>query len=303
MWITRTSIDNPVFATMVMVAITVLGVFSYLGLKVEQMPDVALPYVFIQTAYPGAAPEAVEADVTKPIEYAVNQVSGIKRIISNSREGRSDVFAEFRLSTNVSQAVQDVRDRIATIRASFPRDVKDPQVFRVENENSQPVVSLAVMSQTTGLRELTSLTDQTIVKSLENLPGVARIDINGRVTRQILIQIKPNALMALGIGVDQVINAIRNANQDVPAGRITKGSSDSIVRVEGKIKDPLQFGRIIVAQQGGGRIYLTQVGDVNEGEKEQESSARINGHPAITIDIQKAQDANIGETGRNVRAA
>ncbi len=303
MWITRVSIRNPVFATMVMVAITVLGVFSYLRLKVEQMPDVSLPFVYVQTTYPGAAPEAVEADVTKPIEYAVNQVSGVKRIFSNSREGRSDVFAEFRLATNVPQAVQDVRDRIATIRSSFPRDVKDPQVFRVENENSQPVVSLALMSQTTGLRELTSLTDQTIVKVLENLPGVARIDINGRVTRQILIQIKPDALTSLGLGVDQVIAAIREANQDVPAGRITKGSSDAVVRVEGKIKDPAQFGRIIVAQQGGGAIYLNQVADVIDGEKEQDSISRINGHAAITLDIQKAQDANIVETGRNVVAA
>ena len=303
MWITRTSINNPVFATMVMVGITVLGVFSYARLKVEQMPDVSLPFVYITTVYPGAAPEAVEADVTKPIEYAVNQVSGVKRVFSNSREGRSDIFAEFRLTTNVAQAMQDVRDKISPIRPTFPKDVKDPQVVRVENENSQPVVSLAVLSQTTGLRELTSLTDQTIVKALENLPGVARIDVNGRVTRQILIQIKPDALTALGIGVDQVINAIRDANQDVPAGRITKGSSDSVVRVEGKIKDPAQFGRIIVAQQGGGPVYLTQVAEVIDGEKEMESISRINGHPAITLDIQKAQDANIVETGRNIRAA
>jgi hydrophobic/amphiphilic exporter-1 (mainly G- bacteria), HAE1 family len=303
MWITRTSIDNPVFATMVMVAITVLGIFSYQRLAVEQMPDVTLPYVSITTVYPGAAPEAVEADVTKPIEYAVNQVSGVKRIFSNSREGRSDVVAEFRLATNVAQAVQDVRDKIAPIRPAFPADVKDPQVVRVESENSQPVVSLAVMSQTTGLRELTSLTDQTIVKALENLPGVARIDVNGRLTRQILIQIKPDALTALGLGVEQVIAAIRAANQDVPAGRITKGASDAVVRVEGKIKDPVQFGRIIVAQQGGGPVYLTQVADVLDGEKEQESISRINGHPAITLDIQKAQDANIVETGRNVRVA
>jgi hydrophobic/amphiphilic exporter-1 (mainly G- bacteria), HAE1 family len=303
MWITRTSIQNPVFATMVMVAICVLGLFSYQRLKVEQMPDVTLPFVFVQTLYPGAAPEVVEADVTKPIEYAVNQVSGVKRIFSNSREGRSEVFAEFRLSTDVTQALQDVRDRIAPIRPTFPRDVKDPQVIRVENENSQPVASLAVMSQTTGMRELTSLTDQTIVKALENQPGVARIDVNGRVTRQILIQIKPNALAALGLGVDQVISAVREANQDVPAGRITKGASDAIVRVEGRIKDPAQFGRIIVAQQGGGAVYLTQVADVIDGEKEQESISRINGHPAITLDIQKAQDANIVDTGRNVRAA
>jgi hydrophobe/amphiphile efflux-1 (HAE1) family protein len=303
MRITRTSINNPVFATMVMVAITVLGVFSYTRLKVEQMPDVSLPFVLILTAYPGAAPEAVEADVTKPIEYAANQVSGVKVIRSNSLEGQSQVFVEFRLATNVAQAIQDVRDKIAPIRTGFPRDVKEPQVIRVDNENSQPVISLAVMSQTTGLRELTSLTDQTIVKALEHQPGVARIDVNGRVTRQILIQIKPNALTALGLGVDQVINAIREANQDVPAGRISKGSSDSVVRVEGKIKDPAQFARIIVAQQGGGAVYLSQVADVIDGEKEQDSISRINGRPAITLDIQKAQDANIVDTGRNVQAA
>jgi len=303
MWITRTSIKNPVFATMVMIAITVLGVSSYLRLKVEQMPDVSLPFVQIMTAYPGAAPEAVEADVTKPIEYAVNQVSGVKRIFSNSREGSSQVFIEFRLTTNAAVAIQDVRDKIALVRPSFPRDVKDPLVNRVDNENSQPVATLAVMSQTTGLRELTSLTDQTIVKALENQPGVARVDVNGRVTREIRIQIKPHAMTALGIGVDQVIQAVQNANQDVPAGRLTRGQNDSVVRIEGKIKDPEQFNRIIVAQQGGGAVYLSQVADIIDGEKEMTSYARINGHPAITLDIVKAQDANIVDTGRNVKAA
>jgi len=303
MWITRTSIANPVFATMVMAGITVLGVFSYNRLRVEQMPDVSLPFVMIATPYPGAAPEAVEADVTKPIENAVNQVSGVKRIFSNSREGSSQVFVEFRLSTNASQAIQDVRDKIAMVRPGFPKDVKDPLVNRVENENNQPVASLAVLSRTTELRELTSLTDQTIVKALENQPGVARVDVNGRVTRQVLIQIRPNALTALGIGVDQVIAAIQNANQDVPAGRLTRGQTDAVVRIEGKMKDPEQFNRIIVAQQGGGPVYLSQVADVIDGEKELASYARINGRPAITLDVQKAQEANIVETGRNVRAA
>ncbi len=303
MWITRTSIDNPVFATMVMIGITVLGLFSYLRLNVEQMPDVTLPYVMILTPYPGAAPEAVENDVTKPVEYAVNQVPGVKEILSNSLEGQSQVFVQFRLSTNVAQAVQDVRDKLAPVRTAFPRDVKDPLVTRVDNQNSQPVVSLAVTSPTTGLRELTSITDQTIVKALENLPGVARIDISGRVTRQILIQIRPEALAALGIGVDQVMNAIRDANQDVPAGRITRGARDEVVRVDGKIKDPSQFGRIVVARQGGGAVYLSQVANVIDGEKDPDSISRINGHPAITLDIQKAQDANIVETGRNIRAA
>jgi HAE1 family hydrophobic/amphiphilic exporter-1 len=303
MWITRVSIKNPVFATMVMVGIVVLGVFSYARLRVEQMPDVTLPFCNIITVYPGASPEAVETDVSKPIEYAVNTVSGVKRIYSNSREGQSQVFVEFRLGTDITRAIQDARDKIALIRGNFPRDVKDPQVVRVDVEDNRPTMTLAVLSPTVDLRELTSLTDQTIVKTLEHIPGVAQLDVNGRVTRQILIQIRPSALASLGIGVDQVMTAIQNANQDVPAGRITRGQNDSVVRVEGKIKDPAQFGRIIVAQQGGGPVYLSQVADVIDGEKELDSISRINGRPSITIDIRKAQDANIIETGRGVADA
>ena len=303
MWITRVSIKNPVFATMVMVGIVVLGAFSYARLGVEQMPDVKLPFANVITVYPGASPEAVENDVSRPIEYAVNTVSGVKRIYSNSREAQSQVFVEFRLGTDITRAIQDARDKIALIRSNFPRDVKDPQVVRVDVEDNRPTMSLAVLSPTVDLRELTSLTDQTIVKALENVPGVAQIDVNGRVTRQILIQIKPSALASLGIGVDQVMTAVQNANQDVPAGRITRGHNDSVVRVEGKIKDPAQFGRIIVAQQGGGAVYLSQVADVIDGEKELDSISRINGRPSITLDIRKAQDANIVETGRGVREA
>jgi hydrophobe/amphiphile efflux-1 (HAE1) family protein len=303
MWITRVSIDNPVFATMVMVAITVLGLFSYNRLRVEQMPDVTLPFLIIQTSYPGASPEAVEVDITKPIESAVNGVAGVKLIRSVTFEGGSSVFVEFRLDTNMLRAMQDVRDKVALVRPGFPRDAKDPLVVRADTENQEPVVSIAVMSGTTSLRELTSLTDQTIVKGLENVPGVARIVAEGQVTRQILIQIRPEALTGLGIGVDQVMNAIRTANQDVPAGRLSRGQSDTIVRIEGKIKDPAQFGRIIVAQQGGGPVYLSQVADVIDGEKEETSIARINGRPSIKIDVLRAQDANVVETGRGVVAA
>ncbi len=303
MWITRVSINNPVFATMVMVGITVLGLFAYNRLRVEQMPDVSLPYVLVLTTYPGANPEVVETDVTKPLEYAINTVSGVSLIRSNTREGQSQVFAEFRMSTDMTKAMQDVRDKISQVRPGFPRDVKEPQVIRADQENTQAAVSLAVISPTMNLRDLTSLTDQTIVKGLENVPGVARIDVNGRITRQILVQIKPTAMTALGIGVDQVAAAIRAANQDVPAGRITRGQNDSIVRVEGKIKDPAQFGRIIVAMQGNAPVYLSQIADVIDGEKEPDSIARINGRPSITLDIQKSQDANMVETGHGVAAA
>jgi multidrug efflux pump subunit AcrB len=182
MWITRISINNPVFATMVMVGIVMLGLFSYARLRIEQMPDVTLPYVLILTAYPGASPEVIEADLTKPIEYAVNTVSGVKRIFSNSLEGQSQVSVEFRLGTDATRAIQDVRDKIAAVRPSFPRDIKESLIERVQIDESEPTVSLAVLSPTVDLRELTSLTDQTIVKALENISGVARVRQRVKIT-------------------------------------------------------------------------------------------------------------------------
>ena len=130
MWITKTSINQPVFATMLMVALLVLGVFSYQRLPVEQMPDVSDPTVSLQVDYPGASPEALENDVIKPIENQVNSVDGVKRIFATMREGTAFMQIEFRLDVNIDVATQEVRDKIAQIRSTFPRDVKDPQVTR-----------------------------------------------------------------------------------------------------------------------------------------------------------------------------
>ena len=175
MWITQTSIKQPVFATMVMCALLVLGVFSYNRLRVERMPEVTYPIVFISVQYPGASPEAVENDVTRPIEEVVNTVNGVRLIRSNTYEGRSETGVELRLDANVERAVQDIRDKIALIRPGFPREAKDPLVLRGDFDNAQPVVSLAVTSKTRSMRELSTMTDQIIVKRFQNVPGVGQV--------------------------------------------------------------------------------------------------------------------------------
>src|SRR5512147_2047496 len=146
MWITRVSINHPVFATMVMVALTVLGLFSYARLGVEPMPDVSPPGVQIWVNYPGASPEQVENDLAKPIENAVNTVAGVKRILSRSDEGRSLTWVEFRLDVDMNRATQEVRDKLAQIRASFPREAKDPVVQRINAEDQEPTATFALLS-------------------------------------------------------------------------------------------------------------------------------------------------------------
>lgn len=303
MWITKTSINQPVFATMVMVALCVLGIFSYNRLRVERMPDIEIPFVFIQVAYPGAAPEAVENDITKPVEEVVNTVNGVKIIRSNSFEGRSETYIEFRLDTNMERAVQDVRDKIAMIRPGFPREARDALVLRGDFDNAQPVVSLAVTSPTRTLRELTTLTDQVIVKRFQNVPGVGQVQVSGGVARQVLINLRPAHMQSQGVGVDEIIAAIQAANMDVPAGKISHGPTEQLVRIEGRIKDPAGFGKIIVARRANGPVYLEQVADVVDGEKEADSLSRINGQPGLTIAVLKVQDANIVEVGNGAKAA
>src|SRR5881394_85159 len=303
MWITKTSINQPVFATMVMVALCVLGLFSYNALRVERMPDITVPFVFIQVNYPGSSPDGVENDITKPIEEVVNTVNGVKVIRSNTWEGRSETYIEFRLDTDMSRAVQDVRDKIALIRPGFPRDAKDPLVLRGDFDNAQPVVQLAVTSPSRTLRELTTMTDQIIVKAFQKVPGVGQVQTSGGVARQVLINLKPAQMMSQGVGVDEVVRAVQAANQDVPAGRIVMGETEQQVRVEGKIKEPAGFGRIIVARRAKGPVYLDQVAEVVDGEREADSISRINGKNGLTLNILKVQDANIVEVGRNTKKA
>jgi hydrophobe/amphiphile efflux-1 (HAE1) family protein len=303
MWITRTSIKYPVFATMVMVGLMVLGVFAYRGLGVESMPNIEIPAVFIETQYPGASPEQVENDVTRPIEEAANTVGGIKTIRSSSFEGRSGVGIEFQLNVNMDRAVQDLRDRISTVRGGFPREVREPVVFRQEGENSAPVLLVSLTSHERSLRDLSMLTEQVIVKRLQNVTGVGQIRINGEQARQVLVQIRPDQLKSLDVGIDEVMNAITATNANLPAGRIVHGVRENLVRIEGKMKEAADFKRIIVANRASGPVYLSQVADITDGAAEEQSISRVNGERAISLEIAKIQDANTVQVGNGVKAA
>lgn len=301
MWITKVSIQNPVFATMMMVALVVLGLFSYQGLGLEQMPDMQSVGVSVQVQYPGASPEIVENDITKPVESVVNTVSGVKRILASSFEGRATLWVEFQLSVNPDKVLQEVRDKIAQIRPSFPKDVKDPFIVRGGSDgNESPVVEMSVSSPTRSLRELSTLTDQVISKKIQSVAGVGRVDVRGAVVRQVQVKLSPDRMAANNVGVNEVLTAIQGTNQNIPAGLITQGANDQLVRLEAKITDPRGFNKIIVARRANAPVYLEQVADIQDGEREEFSISRVNGVRAISISVTKIQDANIVEVGDGI---
>jgi hydrophobe/amphiphile efflux-1 (HAE1) family protein len=300
MWITKISIRHPVFATMVMVALMVLGLSSYKRLGVESMPNVQLPFAAIEISYPGASPEQVENDITRPVEDIVNTVSGVKTIRANSWEGRAGIYLEFQLSTNMDRAMQELRDKVALVRPRFPKEAKDPFIARAEGDNEQAIVTMVLTSSQRGLRELSTMTDQIISKRFQGVPGVGQVRVTGTTKRQVWISLRPDDLRAQAVGVDEVIRAIQNTNTNLPAGNVSQGVSEQLIRVEGKIKDAREFNKIIVARRASGPVYLEQVANVIDGEEEAQSYSRINGQPGVTLEVTKVQDANVVEVGNGI---
>ncbi|MDN3921611.1 efflux RND transporter permease subunit [Roseateles violae] len=301
MWITKVSIKNPVFATMVMVALCVLGLFSYSKLGVEQMPDITLPGAWIDIRYPGASPDAVERQVAKPLEEALNSIAGVNRIQSRSFEGRVQASVEFTLDTDMNRAMQDLRDRLSLAQAQFPQEVKPPFVNRFQGDNAQPVVVMALMSNTRSLRELSILADQNISKRLSRVPGVAQVAIGGMALREVRIDLDPLRLRAYGITPAEIAKALATANNDEPVGVLSDQYRDSMLRVEGRVRDPKRFADLVIAKRGDLVLTMRDLGTLVEREQELDNIARINGQQAVTFNVFKQQDANIVATGQSVK--
>jgi HAE1 family hydrophobic/amphiphilic exporter-1 len=296
MWFTRISIGNPVMATMVMLAFVVLGLFSYQRLAVDQFPNIDFPTVVVQMDYPGASPEIVESEVTKKIEEAVNTVAGINSLYSRSYEGTAVVIVEFNLDVDGRKAADDVREKVALIRPNLRDEVKEPRISRFDPA-SQPIFNVAVLSADGGHspQELTTWATHVLQKRLENVRGVGAVSVIGGVEREINVYVRPAALDALGLSVDQVVAAVRSENQELPMGSIRTREQERVVQINARLKRPDDFREIIVARRGangGNAVKLWQVADVVDGPQEIESLALYNGQRTVLLSVQKSQGEN-----------
>lgn len=301
MFLTRISVNHPVFATMMTITILVIGLFSFHRLGVDELPATDLPIVVIVTAYSGASPETVESEVSRKIESALNTIGGIDTITSESYEGRSIVVVQFELDVNSQVAAQEVRDRVARLEATFPDEVDTPQVTRF-NPDDQPILSIAASSSKRTLSEITTLADRVISNRLGVVSGVGQVAIVGGSERQLLVVVDPDRLEAYGIGVVAVMDAIRRENQDRAAGTLISGINQRIVTVEGRIPDVNGFNSVIVAQDGGYPVYLSDVATVLDGGAELTSRASYQGVPSLGLDIVKVQGANTVQVASALRA-
>lgn len=305
MWFTKVSLKNPVFATMVMLAIVVLGLFSYQRLKVDQFPNIDFPVVVVTVDYPGASPEIVESEVTKKIEEGVNSIAGINALTSRSYEGTAVVIIEFQLHIDGRKAAEDVREKVATVRPLLRTEVKEPRVLRFDPA-SRAVWSLAVLPDEKSGRsavELTTWAEQILKKRLENVRGVGAVNLVGATKREINIYLNPQALEAFGVTPDQVAQAVRNENQDLPVGSIRSLAQERVVQIDARMERPEDFGKIIVARKNGAPVRLDQVARVNDGAQEVESLALYNGQRTLLLSVQKSQGENTIEVVDGLNAA
>ncbi|MFN9506151.1 MAG: efflux RND transporter permease subunit [Rubrivivax sp.] len=295
MWFTRVSIGNPVMAVMVMLAFVVLGLFAVQRLKVDQFPNIEFPFVVVTTEYPGASPEVVELELTRKVEEAANTVAGINQIFSRSYEGASVVIVQFNLEMDGRRAAEDIREKLALVRPLLRAEVKEPRVQRFD-PSSRPIWTVA-LTATDGSRtpvELSSFADQVIKRRLENVRGVGSVTLVGARKREINVYLKPAAMDAYGVAVDQVLQALRTENRDLPAGALRSRESERVVQIDGAVQRPEQLRQIVVARRGASLqpVRLGQVAEVVDGPEEAETLALYNGQRTLAMDVQKSQGDN-----------
>src|SRR6185369_7022164 len=285
------SIKRPIFATVMILALVVLGLFSYRRLSVEMFPNVEFPVVSVVTKFPGASPETVERELSKRIEEAVNQVAGVKHVFSTSRESVSTVVVEFRLEEKVNDCAQEVRAKVSSIRGTLPNGIEEPIIQKLDF-NAMPVAALAVQSDSLSPRDLTTLVEKRVKKRFESVAGVGKVEMVGGRKREINVDLDPVRLDALGLGVNDIVNGIKSENTNTPLGRITRGTAEYPLRIEGKPDRADQYRRMVVAQRNGRPIALGEVAQVTDGVEEKRKLALVNGQAAIGLDIYKQSGGN-----------
>ena len=283
-------VRRPVFATMLITTLMVLGVFSYQRLTVERFPRVEFPVVTITTRLLGAAPQEVETEISDKIEQAINTISGIEELRSTSSEGVSLVFVTFDLDRDLDTAAQDVRDKINTILPLLPKGIDQPTVEKLDPDAS-PIMTISVASNRS-VREMTEYTDKVLRRQLEAVNGVGQVVILGGRKRQVNVNLDGNKLRAYNLTVAQVSQALQGQNLEVPGGRIEEGARTVTLRTLGRLQSVAEFNNIVVSSRGGYPIKISDLGYTEDGVEEIETAGLLNDKPALLLNVRRQSGTN-----------
>ncbi|MDQ3138197.1 MAG: efflux RND transporter permease subunit [Gemmatimonadota bacterium] len=301
MKISDLSIRRPVLATMVSLALVLFGAIGYTRLAVREFPDVDPPIVSVSTELPGANPQVVESAVTDILEEELSTVEGLRTLTSSSAEGFSNITLEFNLERPVEAAAQDVRDKVARIRGRLPEDVREPVVSKQEAD-AQPFFWLALSGENYDLLQLSDLGDRLVKSRLQTLPGVGQARIFGERRFSMRVWLSASELSARNLTVQDVQQAIRSRNVEVPAGRIESNRREFTVRSLGELKTPDEFAELVVSNTDGVLVKLKDLGRVELGAEDERSALRYKGTSAVAIGVVRQSKANIIQVADAIRS-
>ncbi|MDB5687347.1 MAG: AcrB/AcrD/AcrF family protein, partial [Rhizorhabdus sp.] len=285
------AIRNPIPPIVLFIALTLAGFVAFSRMDVNNMPDISFPGASITVSQPGAAPTEMETQVTRKIEAAVASVGNVKSITSWVTEGTSGTNVEFQLGTPVDRAVNDVRDAVAKIRSELPEGILEPQVQRIDTDGG-PLAYYSVEGTDMTLEQLSWFVDDTVIKRLLSIPGMATAFRGGGVTREISVRLDPARMQAHGVTASQVNNILRAVNLNAAGGRSTVAGAEQSVRVLGNATSSLQLAEMRISIGSGRIIRLGDIADVRDAYAEQRSLTKINGRQVLSFGFQKAKGAS-----------
>ncbi len=284
------SIRRPIFATMIIMALVVVGITGYLHLGVDRTPSVEIPTIYISTRLPGASPVEMETLIAQRIEEAVNTVEGIDELRSISFYGSCLIIIQFDLNRDVNVAAEDVRNRLAGVTSDLPVEADPPVVSKFDADRS-PAITIA-MSGARSVRELTELADKIVKVQLERAPGVGEVQVRGGHERSINVWVDAERLAAFNLPITAVRAAIARQNADVPGGQVVSSLKEQTIRTMGRITNPEEFNELVIATVNGSPVRVRDIGYAEDGIKELRSVSRLNGRPAVTLEVRRQADAN-----------
>jgi multidrug efflux pump len=294
------SIRRPVLASMASLALVLFGALGYTRLAVREFPDVDPPIVSVSTVLPGANPQVVESAVTDILEEELSTVEGLRTLTSSSGEGFSNIVLEFNLSRDVEAAAQDVRDKVARVRERLPEDVEEPVVAK-QDADAQPFYWLALSGENYDLLQLSDIGDRLVKSRLQTLAGVGQARIFGERRFSMRVWLSASELAARGLTVQDVQQAIRSRNVEVPAGRIESERREFTVRSLGELKTPQEFAELVVSNANGALVKLKDLGRVELGPEDERSALRYNGTPAVAIGVVRQSKSNVIQVAEEIR--
>ena len=299
-WLAEVCVKRPVFATMLILSLVVVGAFSFLSLGVDLFPKIDFPTITVTVVNPGASPQEMETEVTQKIEEAVNTISGIDELRSSSVEGITQVFVQFVLEKDVNVAAQEVENRVQTVIPNLPETAKQPTVQKLDTD-AAPVLRISV-SAPKSLRDVTDIAKHKIKERIESINGVGQISIIGGAERQINVWVDPDKMRSYNVTAAEVSGALKIQNVEFPSGRLDEGQKETSVRTVGKIEKPDEFNDIVVATRGTYQVKVKDLGYVEDGAEEVRSEARLNGQPAVTLTVSKQSGQNTVAVAREIKA-